>query len=277
MPGFYGLADGVAYADGLVWVLDSGYGQVLSIDPASNGIINRALLRPGVGPITAGADSAWVADGEAGTVTQVDRLGRPKSYTVGAGVGAIAFDDATDTVWAASYDSGTLASVDAITGEPRTASLGHAVTSVAAHAGRVLVGIARSPAEVVAATEGTVLRLATDEYFGSTDPAHGGRSVSRSQFDAATCAGLLRRRADVGPDGSLLEPHVAAAMPEVSADGRSYVFTVRDGFAFSPPSNEPVTAETYRQSIERSVRMHRRVRRLPTVPALRRRGRLRLP
>ncbi len=42
-------------------------------------------------------------------------------------------------------------------------------------------------------------------------------------------------------------------MPEVSADGRTYTFTVRPGYRFSPPSNEDVTAETFRHSIERAI------------------------
>ena len=42
-------------------------------------------------------------------------------------------------------------------------------------------------------------------------------------------------------------------MPEVSPDGRTYTFTIRPGYRFSPPSNEPVTAETFRYSIERAL------------------------
>ena len=42
-------------------------------------------------------------------------------------------------------------------------------------------------------------------------------------------------------------------MPEVSPDGRTYTFTVRPGYVFSPPSNQPVTAETFRYSIERAL------------------------
>ena len=42
-------------------------------------------------------------------------------------------------------------------------------------------------------------------------------------------------------------------MPEVSADGLTYTFTIRDGYVFSPPSNEPITAETFRFSIERAL------------------------
>jgi ABC-type oligopeptide transport system substrate-binding subunit len=48
-------------------------------------------------------------------------------------------------------------------------------------------------------------------------------------------------------------PEVAATMPAVSPDGRTYSFTVRRGYRFSPPSNQPVTAETFRYSIERAL------------------------
>ena len=38
-----------------------------------------------------------------------------------------------------------------------------------------------------------------------------------------------------------------------SADGKSYTFTIRPGFRFSPPSNAPVTAQTFKFSIERAL------------------------
>jgi ABC-type oligopeptide transport system substrate-binding subunit len=42
-------------------------------------------------------------------------------------------------------------------------------------------------------------------------------------------------------------------MPTISPDGRTYRFTIRRGYRFSPPSNEPLTAETFRHSIERAL------------------------
>jgi ABC-type transport system substrate-binding protein len=50
-----------------------------------------------------------------------------------------------------------------------------------------------------------------------------------------------------------LQPEVAAAMPTVSNGGRTYTFRVRRGFRFSPPSNQPVTAATFKYSIERAL------------------------
>ncbi len=50
-------------------------------------------------------------------------------------------------------------------------------------------------------------------------------------------------------------PEVAQSLPTRSADGKSYTFTIRQGFRFSPahPSNEPVTAQTFKDTIERTL------------------------
>ena len=51
----------------------------------------------------------------------------------------------------------------------------------------------------------------------------------------------------------MLEPEAAEAMPTISDDGRTYTFRIKPGFAFSPPSNEPVTAETFQATLERTT------------------------
>ena len=43
------------------------------------------------------------------------------------------------------------------------------------------------------------------------------------------------------------------SLPAESNGGRTYTFTIGQGFAFSPPSNEPITAQTYAYSIERAL------------------------
>ena len=74
----------------------------------------------------------------------------------------------------------------------------------------------------------------------------------------ATCAKLLNYPDRPGAAGSQLIPEVAQSLPAVSPDGRSYTFTIRPGFRFSPPSNEPVTAQTFKDTIERTLnpKMH---------------------
>src|SRR5262249_19840379 len=66
----------------------------------------------------------------------------------------------------------------------------------------------------------------------------------------ATCAQLLNYPDKAGPAGSRLIPEVAQTLPARSPDGRTYTFKIRPGFRFSPPSNQPVTAQTFKATIE---------------------------
>ena len=69
----------------------------------------------------------------------------------------------------------------------------------------------------------------------------------------ATCAKLLNYPDKAGLAGSELVPEVAQSLPARSADGKTYTFTIRSGFRFSPPSTERVTAQTFKHTIERTL------------------------
>ena len=69
----------------------------------------------------------------------------------------------------------------------------------------------------------------------------------------ATCAKLLNYPDKAGLAGSELVPEVAQSLPARSADGKTYTFTIRSGFRFSPPSTERVTAQTFKHAIERTL------------------------
>jgi ABC-type oligopeptide transport system substrate-binding subunit len=74
-----------------------------------------------------------------------------------------------------------------------------------------------------------------------------------SWVDYATCAMLLNWPDEPGAAGLRLVPDAARSLPTVSKDGRTYTFTIRRGMRFSPPSNQPVTAQTFKHTIERSL------------------------
>ena len=96
---------------------------------------------------------------------------------------------------------------------------------------------------------GTIrVNLASDTDY--TDPALAYYSVSW-QFEYATALKLLNYPDAPAPAGSRLQPEAAAGLPNVSADGKTYTFTVREGFRFSPPSNEPVTAASFKAALVR--------------------------
>jgi peptide/nickel transport system substrate-binding protein len=94
------------------------------------------------------------------------------------------------------------------------------------------------------------INLHTDTDY--TDPALGYYQISW-QFEYATCLKLLNYPDMAGSAGLVLHPEAATAMPVVSNSGKTYTFTVRSGFKFSPPSTETVTAETFRHVIERDL------------------------
>lgn len=96
---------------------------------------------------------------------------------------------------------------------------------------------------------GTIrVNLASDTDY--TDPALAYYTVSW-QFEYATALKLLNYPDAPAPAGSRLQPEAAVGLPKVSADGKTYTFTIREGFRFSPPSNEPVTAASFKAALVR--------------------------
>jgi peptide/nickel transport system substrate-binding protein len=83
---------------------------------------------------------------------------------------------------------------------------------------------------------------------GSTDPA---LFPVDNQIGFATCALLYNYPDRPFPAGSRLRPEVAAGPPLISDGGRTYGISLRSGYRFSPPSNEPVTAAAFERAIER--------------------------
>jgi ABC-type oligopeptide transport system substrate-binding subunit len=98
----------------------------------------------------------------------------------------------------------------------------------------------------------SVLRVNLHTDTDYTDPALAYYQVSW-QFEYATCLKLLNYPDKAGAPGLQLTPEAASAMPAVSSDGKTYTFTIKSGFKFSPPSSETVTAETFQHAIERDL------------------------
>jgi peptide/nickel transport system substrate-binding protein len=100
-------------------------------------------------------------------------------------------------------------------------------------------------------TGGTLkINLAADTDH--VDPALAYYQIS-VQFLYSACTMLLNYPDKAGPEGSRLQPEVAQEMPKITPDGKTYTFIVREGFKMSPPSNEVVTADTFRAVIERNL------------------------
>jgi predicted Ser/Thr protein kinase len=260
LPGSLALA----YGDGAVWTAGwvsefggfTGAGGVNRIDPATDRVVMTSdlTLPTKCCPLVAGGGFAWTADPTKGVVYQIDQTGQAvATRATGAGASVGSFDDGV--TWIGNSDVGTVVGIDALTGARRTFRFDHPVQGVAAGGGVVLatLGPGATYDDVIAGLEGRVARFFVE--FGRLDvpdPAILWTQLGLT-VEFATCAKLLNYPDAPAPDGWNLQPEIATSMPDVSPDGRTYTFTVRTGYRFSPPSNEPVTAETFRYSIEWAI------------------------
>ncbi len=125
--------------------------------------------------------------------------------------------------------------------------------------GRLLVSVSpgRTYEDRIDTLKGKVARLFGPAFeFDHPDPAISGNGYVHAltfQAERATCAPLLGYPDAPPPHGQRLVPEVAAALPVLSRDRRTYTFTVKEGFRFAPPSNAPLDARSFRFSIERAL------------------------
>jgi peptide/nickel transport system substrate-binding protein len=102
-----------------------------------------------------------------------------------------------------------------------------------------------APAGTARVIRGGTIRI--DGFTGRLDPALGYFWDSWQTFNA-THLYLLGYPDREGPDSFRLTPR-AAALPTISADGRTYTFRIRRGFRFS--DGRPVTAANFAHAINR--------------------------
>jgi peptide/nickel transport system substrate-binding protein len=144
--------------------------------------------------------------------------------------------------------------IDLRTHRVQTIPVGGSPEGVAVAAGRVWVTVQAGSPPPSKPLAGGTLRVVQQKDFGSTDPALlSSYGPQAAQLGYAICAKLLNYPDRPAPQGMRLVPEVAAALPRLSRDGRTYTFAIRPDFRFSPPSSGPVTARAFRRAIERMV------------------------
>ena len=249
LPGSWQLA----FGDGFLWT--AAFSGMNRIDPRTYAVTRAELTGlAGENYVAAGGGFGWTADDTKGVVYKVDRSGIvTATYPTGEGARNVSFSEGV--LWVGNSDAGTVTGIDAITGTRRTFRFDHPVQSVAAGSGVLLIELnqGRTYEDRIDALKGKVAKLIVPPFqFDPNDPALA-RNPLVYQVEFATCARLLNYPDASGPAGTVLGPEVAATMPQISNGGRTYTFIVRSGFRFSPPSNQTVTAETFKYSIERAV------------------------
>jgi ABC-type transport system substrate-binding protein/class 3 adenylate cyclase/streptogramin lyase len=246
-------AQDMAAGDGAVFVTSAPQGLIKRIDPADNHVVWTAKLHPWLdGPVVAGG-YLWVGTNSDPTLFKFDLAtgNQLKAIPTGSPDSRIAVGDGA--LWLENSRGGTVTRVDLATERTRSFPVGHAPAGILVVGRRLWVGLTPSPDDELKGVTGKVatLSLREDWLDGQSDPATTWGSVGQ-QLEYATQAKLYNYPDSHGAAAGVLVPEVAAGMPQVSADGRTVTIRIRPGFRFSPPSNKPVTAATFRYSIERT-------------------------
>jgi peptide/nickel transport system substrate-binding protein len=233
-----------------VWASDSHGDSVTRIDPARNLVTETTPVGNGPDALAVGEGAVWVADRRDGAVVRIDPATNSVTTMIQVGRGPTGIAVGLGSVWVANSRDGTVSRIDPRRNKVvQTIAVGGSPQSIAVGNGQVWVSV--QTALFAPGTQPGVLRVATIG-IDSVDPAIAYLFSSWS-IEYVTCANLLNYPDRPAPAGTRLVPEVAAAMPRRSADGKSYTFTIRPGFRFSPPSNAPVTAQTFKFSIERAL------------------------
>jgi YVTN family beta-propeller protein len=234
---------------GAVWATDSEADNVTRVDPT--GVTSPLAVGHNPSGIAVGADAVWVADTGDNEVKRIDPSTSSVTMTIRVGHQPTGVAVGAGSVWVANSGDGTVTRIDPGSDKPiATIQVGGSPQQITVAGGRAWVTVDEQtiPAAGTLASTSTAT-VETPSDVGPLDPAVAGNS----QVLYATCANLLNYPDKPGVEGSQLVPEVAQSLPTRSADGRSYTFTIRRGFRFSPPSDERVTAQTFKYSIERTL------------------------
>lgn len=239
------LPSALAAGAGSIWVANNADGTVTRIDPAT---LLTTTIPVGHGPaaVAVNAAGAWIANAGDNTLVRIDPETNAVTGSTRVGGEPTALLATPKALWVANADDGTIMRLDPRTGRlEETIHLAGTPDALASAAGRVWVALAPAPPPQPAT--GGVARFTLQTDLPSYDPA----LAITPMFFYATCANLVTYPDKPAPEGSRIVPEVAEAVPTPTDGGRTYTFTIRPGFRFSPPSNQPVTAATFKATIER--------------------------
>jgi ABC-type transport system substrate-binding protein/predicted Ser/Thr protein kinase len=249
IPGQRGDPGWLTFAHGWLWA-GSG-GVVRKIDPVSNRVVAQAPV-PGMISDLAVDAGVWVVVTPDDLLLRLHEDDLTLESSIPAGRDPERLSAAGGRVWLANAAGAALASVSESTLTRSERRLTARPQTALASGGVLLVAATQLPA-ALPPIAGDEIRVSTPGQVLYPDPATP-RTPEDRAVAFATCANLLAYADSAGVAGGTLHPEVAETLPTVSADGRTYTFRIGRGFRFSPPSNQAVTAETFRYTIERAFR-----------------------
>ena len=245
----------VAFGDGAIWVGASDTGVLTKVDPRTGAVVATARIGPWICCIAVGGGYVWAAND----------TGIWKLASDGRVLGTISVPSQTanmylgaGALWVAADVAGTVLRIDPRTDRARRYRIGHLLTGIGVQGSMVVVSVHPTGSDLLAHLSGPVLQVRNSRWFDNTDPATAAAPGTpnqpwEQQLQYATCEPLLGYPDAPAPAGWQLVPEAAVAWPGVSPDGRTFTFKIRPGLRFSPPSDQPVTAATFKYTIERAL------------------------
>ncbi len=113
--------------------------------------------------------------------------------------------------------------------------------------GVILLSASAAAAAPAAKKGGTiVVEMTTDVDYIDPQLSYYGETW---KLEAATACKLMNWPDKEGAAGAVVTPEVAAGLPTISKDGKTYTFTIRSGFRFS--NGQPVTAQSFVHAFNR--------------------------
>ena len=244
----------VAAERDVVWIVDRDGRKLLRIDPSDGSVVARGRLHAGsVADARVVDGSLWVAlQGDRG-VWQVARSGETLGKTTTGDLPySLASARGSGQLWVANANGGSVTRIDAASGKASTFRTRHRplTVGVTGKEAWVYLGLSATDARALISGPKVVRQAAVGNPYFSTDPSTFG-GVGPLILNYATGARLVDYRP--AADGSARLVGDVAESIRASRDGKTWTFRIRKGFRFSPPSGDPVTAETFRLSIERAL------------------------
>jgi YVTN family beta-propeller protein len=251
-----GQPSGVTFTPDGVWVTYDPAG-VARIDPEDLSVILRQDVGNGPTAVLSAFGSIWVANHLDNNVSRLEPSTGRVQETVEVGEGPGALVAAGGSVWVANEFDSSITSIDPQTDSHVPVPVGGVAASLAADGGDDLwlaVGISATEHRGGTLTVSSAETM-KDSFLTSLDPAIvlyndtiGGQILS------ITNDGLLSFKKVGGADGTTLVPDLASALPEVSTDGLTYRFPLREGIRYS--NGNPVRPEDFRHAVERTIALN---------------------
>ncbi len=243
-----------------------GFGSSWLVEADSNAVVRveasgtQTAIPVGRGPsaIAIGASRVWVANRLDDTVKSIDPATNSIEDVVSVAGAPSGIALSGSNLWVASSETGTLTRIDASTGRVTgpAVQIGGSPQSLVVADGKVWVTVQRRELPATVKVGGTVVvNRPSPNAPLNLDPALV-NIPNANLILYSTCLELLNYPDRPGATGTRLVPDAARALPSLSRDRRTLTFEIRTGMRFSPPSNQVVTAATFRNSIERSLDRH---------------------